>query len=319
MMIEKHISALLYRYQCVIVPQFGAFITESISAKINELSGTIAPPKKLISFNALLKNNDGLLANHIALEEQMSFDEAMHAIENQIAQWKVDLKNQQAIYLKNIGEIVLNSEGKMVFEPIGSTNYLTSSFGLSPVLARSLHVDLPQESATEVTAETKIIPMESKRRPQWIGYAAAFVIGLGVLGGAYQYQRDYQEYLEQSLVVEKEVQSKVQEKIQQATFYIEAPQIIESTKEVIQQATVANQVRKPYHIVAGAFRTDAKAQILAEELKAKGFANATYLKKNGPGMRNVIYNSYSTAEEAQKELQKIVDSVNKDAWIYVEN
>src|SRR5690554_7394832 len=31
MMIEKHISALLYRYQCVMVPGFGAFITETRS------------------------------------------------------------------------------------------------------------------------------------------------------------------------------------------------------------------------------------------------------------------------------------------------
>lgn len=324
MMIEKHISALLYRYQCVIVPNFGAFITESISAKINELSGTMAPPKKLISFNSLLKNNDGLLANHIALQEQISFDQAMLAIENQVMQWKNDLMNQQAIYLKNVGEINLSAEGKMIFEPIGSTNYLTSSFGLSPVLAKSIAKEIVKEMphlAEKQEEVTKVIPMQPvqrKRRPQWIGYAAAVVLGLGVLGGAFQYQMDYQDYLEQSLAVEKEVQSKVQEKIQQATFYIEAPEIIETTKEVIKQSTEL-KVKKSYHIVAGAFRSDAKAQLLADELKAKGFEHATYIKKEGPGMRNVVYNSYATAEEAQIELQKIVDIVNKDAWIFVEN
>ena len=324
MIIEKHISALLYRYQCVIVPNFGAFITESIPAKINELSGTIAPPKKLILFNSLLKNNDGLLANHIALEEQVSFDKAMSLIEEQIIIWNDELSSHKAIYLKNIGEICLNTEGKHIFEPIGSTNYLTSSFGLSPVLAKSFertNTTSSNTSETVVKENSKVIPMPvstRKRRPNWIGYAASFVLGLGILGSVYQYHMDYQYFLEQSLAVEKEVQNKVNEQLQQATFYIKAPEIIETTKEVIEEVTEV-KVKKSYHIIAGAFRTDAKAEILAEELKAKGFENATYLKKEGPGMRNVVYNSYATAEEAQIELQKIVDSVNKDAWIFIEN
>lgn len=321
-MIEQHISALLYRYQCVIVPNFGAFITESISAKINELSGTIAPPKKLILFNTILKNNDGLLANHIALEEQVSFDQAMLAIEQQVNQWLLELKAGHAIYLKNIGELNFNEEGKIIFEPIGSTNYLTSSFGLSPVLAKAITKE--NQTLKEVIEEPAITPKvvsihsKRKRRPQWIGYAAACVLGIGTLGGVYQYQMDYQNYLEQSLAVEREVQAKVQQELQQATFYIQAPQIIEKTTEVIQQAT-EQKIKKSYHIVAGAFRSDAKAQILADELKTKGFEHATYLKKDGPGMRNVVYNSFATAEEAQVELQKIIEDVNKDAWIFIEN
>jgi hypothetical protein len=58
MNIEPYIAQLLYRYQCVTVPGFGAFLTE-----INRLSGLKSihfSPKKMISFNANLKNNDGL-------------------------------------------------------------------------------------------------------------------------------------------------------------------------------------------------------------------------------------------------------------------
>jgi hypothetical protein len=43
--------------------------------ELNRQSGLKAqihfPPKKMISFNANLKNNDGLLANHIAQSENL--------------------------------------------------------------------------------------------------------------------------------------------------------------------------------------------------------------------------------------------------------
>lgn len=310
MMIEKHISALLYRYQCVIVPNFGAFITESVSAKINDLSGTIAPPKKLLSFNSLLKTNDGLLANHIALEEQISYDEAKHLIDLQVQKWTADLKSNQEIYLKNIGEIKLNIEGKMIFEPLGSTNYLTSSFGLSPIVAKIV------EQSTSIEKQKTIVYPKSRSK-QWMGYAAGFLLCAGLLGSVYQYQKEYRYYTNQSLAVEREVQEKVQQELQQATFYIKAPEIIETSQEIIEKAITP--ASKPYHIVAGAFRTEAKAKILTEELKKKGYPNATYISKSPKGMKNVVYNSYETAEVAQKELQRIISTVNKDAWIFIEN
>src|SRR5690606_6560566 len=108
MMIEKHISALLYRYQCVTVPGFGAFITETVSARYNETSNTFAPPKKTILFNSLLQQNDGLLANHIALEERISFNDAVALIQEQIAAWKANLNSKDVVYLKNIGELFLS-------------------------------------------------------------------------------------------------------------------------------------------------------------------------------------------------------------------
>jgi hypothetical protein len=44
MKIEKYISALLYRYQCVTVPGFGAFLTEWQSAQVIEGQHSFIPP-----------------------------------------------------------------------------------------------------------------------------------------------------------------------------------------------------------------------------------------------------------------------------------
>lgn len=310
MIIEKHISALLYRYQCVTVPGFGAFITETVSARYNETSNTFAPPKKTILFNSLLQQNDGLLANHIALEEQISFNEAVVLIQDQISLWKEELGNKKVVYLKNIGELSLNSEQKIQFEPVGSTNYLTSSFGLTAVMATAL--------TREQQTETKVIELatatKNKPRLQWMRYAAAVVAAVGLYSSVSTYQ-EYEVYQQKKLAVEKDVQNQIEQKLQQATFVIEAPTVI---KEKIAEVT-AKTAQKPFHIVAGAFKTEAKAQILTNELKSKGYVNAKYLTTSKHNMRPVVYNSYATQEEAQADLRQIHEKVNKDAWIFIEN
>lgn len=292
------------------VPGFGAFITETISARLNEKSGAFTPPKKTILFNSLLQQNDGLLANHIALEENISFKQALDLIQKQVAKWKMALKRKETIYLKNIGELSYNSDQKIIFEPIGSTNYLTSSFGLSAVQASII-------SKTE--EQTKVVQLpKTNRQPnlQWLRYASIVIAAIGIYNSYTTYQ-EYEIYQELKLAVEKDVQTQVEQKLQQATFVIEAPKVVKKKiTEAITEDATSNP--KPFHIVAGAFKTEAKAQLLTDELKAKGYVNAKYLSKSKHHMRHVVYNSYATQEEARKDLRLIHEKVNQDAWIYVE-
>ena len=109
MLIEKHISDLLYRYQCVTVPGFGAFLTETVSAHVTGSASSFFPPKKVVSFNANVKNNDGLLANHVALQEKMSYELAVIKIGDVVNEWTYLLQNRNRVVLKNIGEISVNN------------------------------------------------------------------------------------------------------------------------------------------------------------------------------------------------------------------
>ena len=51
MKISTYIFELLQSHDCVIVPNFGAFVTRNISAKISSDGSRIFPPNKEISFN----------------------------------------------------------------------------------------------------------------------------------------------------------------------------------------------------------------------------------------------------------------------------
>lgn len=320
MKIEVYISQLLYRYQCVTVPGFGAFLTETQSAKLNESTNSFFPPKKLVAFNSHLKNNDGLLANHIANSEKTSYGFAVSAIAFEVASWKKSLEEGGTIYLKNIGEIRLNTENNIIFTPNDQSNYLTSSFGLSPFVSPIVKKELFEKKLEQISEKDAISLYENEDRKAtnpYLKYAAILVLGLGITGsiGYPLYQNQIES---KTLVVESAVQKKVQNKIQEATFFIQNP--LPAVTLAVDSAKVeAVEVKTmPYHIMAGAFRSQQNAKKAYDQLIKDGY-EARMLDENKHGLFPVLYGSYATMAEAEKAQKEIQKGENPQAWILVEN
>jgi hypothetical protein len=312
MMIEKYISALLYRYQCVSVPGFGAFLTETVSAAIDIDSNTFYPPKKLISFNANLKNNDGLLANHIALHEKISYNEAVSNIELVVSSWHTALAGNEKLALKNIGELAYNNEGSLVFYPDTPVNYLMSSFGLGTFNSPTVRREELKAQVEKLEEKAPVIfTPERKQSYSYLKYAAFFATALFVGGVSFKMYHD-REINAQTLLVEQSVQAKVQNKIQEATFFIENP--LPAVKLTVKE----DNALLYYHIVASAFKSKANADKEVLNLKAKGF-NAKRLEKNDFGLYPVLYGSYANFEEAHKSMNEIHKKYNKEAWLLVKD
>lgn len=314
MNIESYIAQLLYRYQCVTVPGFGAFLTEIQSAQLIESSNSFFPPKKMISFNAYLKNNDGLLANHIAQAEKTSYEYAISAIQYEVFNWKKALQENGLFSIKNVGNFSLNADKNLVFTPYDQTNYLTNSFGLSafvsPMVKRELFEQkiIALESNIEENDVIQLLP-ERKRANVYLKYAAIFVLGLGLIG-AVAYPVYQQQIANETIIVEQSVQKQVQNKIQEATFFIETP---------IPAVTLAvKESKMSYHIMAGAFRDENNAQKKFEQLSSQGF-KARRIPQNKYGLFPVLYGSYATFAEADKAKQEIRNTINPDAWVLVES
>jgi len=313
MLIEKHISDLLYRYQCVTVPGFGAFLTETVSAHITGSASSFFPPKKVVSFNANVKNNDGLLANHVALQEKMSYELAVIKIGDVVNEWTYLLQNRNRVVLKNIGEISVNNEMNWVFEPVNTINYLTDSFGLTPFVSPEITREVLKQEVEALEEKAPIIfTPERKKDYSYLKYAAVFVVMLGA--GGFGYKTYYDQQIEtKTLAVQKNVQEKVQQQIQQATFLISAP--VEAV-----ELTVATPVEEkmPYHLVAGAYRSEENANKAIAELKAAGFENAKMLPMNKHNLYPVVYLSFKTLGEAQIERKNIQKTHNAEAWLMIE-
>ncbi|MCC9042194.1 SPOR domain-containing protein [Myroides sp. M-43] len=314
MKIEKYISALLYRYQCVIIPGFGALLTEIKSSYYSEEKLCFFPPQKSLSFNVNIKHNDGLLANHIATEESISYDEAVLLIKTEVNRWNLELTNIGRLSLTSIGVFQSNNEGNLVFEPIINSNYLTTSFGLSTVDANMI-----TRTPIVPLIETVAVPVAKKNKVfTYLKYAA--VIAIFASTASVLVNNGYEAYLnDQSYIVEKNVQAKVQGKIQQATFIIEPAATtisIPVKEEVIEEAPVINNT--PYHIIACAFRAERTSEAEALKLRQKGFENAVALPRTKYGVYPVSYGGHATQNQAQTEMRKIHNTINIDAWILVQ-
>ncbi|MDG2194997.1 MAG: SPOR domain-containing protein [Polaribacter sp.] len=299
MTLANYINDLLYRYDCVVIPDFGGFVTNVVSAKVNQFSHTFYPPTKQITFNSLLKNNDGLLANYIASSENVSFEKAVEIISSTVKTWQQQLQNESLLVGK-IGSLSLNKEQQLVFEPNQTTNYLTASFGLSsfssPTVKRLEYNKQGQQVAP--------IASTSKKAATIFKYAAtvAVVLTLGTIGwNANNQQQQKESYAQQ--------QKAVEQKIQSATFVISNP--LPTIK-----LNVTKTAAKGFHIVAGAFQFPENAEKKLHQLKAKGF-DAKVLGKNKWNLTQVAYTSFSTRAEAFKNLNTIRKEHSKDAWLLV--
>ena len=313
MQIEKHISDLLYRYQCVTVPGFGAFLTETVSAHVTGSASSFFPPKKVVSFNANVKNNDGLLANHVALQEKMSYELAVIKIGDVVNEWTYLLQNHNRVVLKNIGEISVNNEMNWVFEPANTVNYLTDSFGLTPFVSPEITREVLKQEVEALEEKAPIIfTPERKRDYSYLKYAAIFVVMLGA--GGFGYKTYYDQQIEtKTLAVQKNVQEKVQQQIQEATFVISAP------VEAVELSVAAPVEEKmPYHLVAGAYRSEVNANKAIAELKAAGFENAKMLPINKHNLYPVVYGSFKNLNDAQTERKNIQKTHNAEAWLLIE-
>lgn len=319
MVVEHYISELLYRYNCVVVPNFGAFLTQRTSARINDITNTFFAPTKSISFNEQLVSNDGLLVSYIAEAEKASFEEILSRIETLTKKWKERLNAGEKLSLKNIGLLWNNAENKVQFQPYYEVNYLTSSFGLSSFKSIPVTREVLKEEVEALEEKIPFIISPEKReqanfRP-YLKYAA--IILLAISAGFTGYQV-FNNGLQSQQVVREDVKKEVDRQIQEATFFntkpLELPTV--NVNAVSTSKAKINNAAK-HHIVAGAFRVKANADRKIESLQNKGY-KAAYYGTNAYGLHMVTYDRFTDPKEALSELRRIKRTESKDAWLLSE-
>ncbi|PQJ80433.1 SPOR domain-containing protein [Polaribacter porphyrae] len=299
MILANYINDLLYRYDCVIVPDFGGFVTNKKGAILNESTHTFYPPSKQITFNSHLKVSDGLLANYIASSENISFEKASTAISLSVIKWQNEIQRKPLV-IGNIGVLTLNENRQITFEPNHKVNYLSESFGLANVES-----SLITRKETIVKPLIPVLEKEPKKGiPAFIKYAAtaAILLTLGFAGNdAYQNNKQKTLLANQEKALEK--------KIQAATFVISNPL---PTIEL----NVTQKVAKSFHVVAGAFQFKENAEKKVKQLKKMGY-DASILGVNKWGLTEVTFASYADKNDAINNLYRIQKTVSKDAWLLV--
>ena len=129
-MITNYLKELLNDNECVIIPEFGAFISKRHSATIDYASHRFLPPYKEIVFNNKLTNNDEILVDFISKKENISQEDSLNKIKNFVNQAAAILDVNKEYVLEGLGKI-RKFGNDFVFEVSHSENLLGDSFGLT--------------------------------------------------------------------------------------------------------------------------------------------------------------------------------------------
>ena len=308
MQLATYIKDLLYRYECVIIPGFGAFLTQHQSARIETITNTFYPPRKVITFNRQLQTNDGLLANYVASVENCSYETALLKIRNFAGKLSLQLSTREVVSLKNIGEFFLNEENSVQFSPSNKENFNSSSFGLNTFSSSQISREVYEEvSKSEINPSPLLFTPDKKETIPYLRYAAIALIAISISG--FGGLKIYEGQVKNSNFVERQkANTLLENQIQEATFVIENPL-------PALNLTLPKQTGN-YHIIAGAFRIEENATKKLNQLLEKGYS-AKAIGANKYGLHMVVYSSYENRRDAYKNLRKVKNTENKDAWILV--
>ena len=299
MTIFKEIYDLLHNNDCVIVPEFGAFVLKSHSAYIKD--DAFYPPKKIISFNAMLDENDGLLVKHLTASRKVSYKKALKIINDEAQSLKNSLSVDKKIKIDPLGDIELSSENKLVFYPNESINFDSNSFGLKsfskqPIL-KSVKKGVPSKTESTITPVLR--------------YAAIFI---ALISFSYFGYFNYSNYLDNERIKNIAIaQDQILQNVQAATFNIgELPTI--SLKVT---APIENTNKIYFSVIAGSFRSKINAEKHLNHLISKGF-KASYTAINPRGLFRVAYARLDSRKKAYSLIAEIKEN-GEDAWLLIED
>ena len=304
MQLSKAITSLLYQHDCVTIPDFGSFIVKESSAKYVEAENKFYPPGRYISFNPIIKSNDGLLANYISSKKSITYNEALRKISLKVLKWKKIL-SQDTLYIQGIGEFILNDSENLVFTADKNSNFSKESFGLRPLKVQTISSSvltynqntLKKYNSLNNQKKTLSLPIPLRN-------AAIFIF---LLAGAYFVDLYYKESVFKNEIEQNKIERQNSiARLEKATFNLgEIPPLTVN----IERKTTQN-----FHIIAGAFSSSMNADKLVSGLINKGYKSKKF-PKNNDGLIRVTFGSFNTKEDAVIALRSIRDSENRYAWI----
>lgn len=311
--IEYYISQLLYKNDCVIVMNFGGFVCSSISANLNKKTGILTPPNKSILFNPQLKDNDGLLINHIAQSEGISQEDSKINLLKFVEQSLKNLNKFKSCRFEEIGLFTLNSDKNIIFTQDLKTNYNLNAFGFQDIINNKI----TRDNSEIIEESLKLIKKKNNFTTKRLLKAAAIIIPLIGISFLSITQEDrinniYTQIANVSPISFKKdnvsvlkdqgnKEIKIKQEIQ--------PEIINNeVSQVFKEVIIPSQ---KFYIIAGAFSVEKNANKLKNRLKSWNY-NSSIIKNDK--MMRVSYDSFDSKEQALILLSKIRKE-NPQAWI----
>ena len=338
--VEHYISELLFLHDCVILPNFGGFVGNLQSAKLNKITGILSPPSKQILFNSNLKTNDGLLITHISNQENIELDLAKNKVADFATQISANLYSSKVLRFDKIGLFTLGKEGNVIFLQDSTNNYSLDAFGMKST--RNKTISRANEVERKVVSAIQNIRTQN-RAPRAFLRAAAVIIPLVALSylGISQQERINNVYAQMATLnpfftpdvftpvtiinTDKIIDLGIQDGNTLNNQHKDAIDWENIAKELDEKELTTNKKSNPnnktkiitsykenhYYIIAGAFAEQKNAHKMIAKLNRWNY-NPEIVE--GGNLMRVSYNSFTNKEDAILALKEIRQE-NPSAWL----
>ena len=308
--VEHYISELLFLHDCVILPNFGGFVGNPQSAKLNKTTEMLSPPSKQILFNSNLKTNDGLIITHISSQEGITQEIAKNEVENYATKIANKLIESKVLRIDKIGLFTQGKEGNIIFLQDSVNNYSLDSFGMKVTHNKAVFRETIIEE--KVTATIQTIRTQ-RNNPKAFLRAAAVIIPLIALSYITITQQDkinnvYTQMASLNPFENNIIAEQITAVIPVVKIEVEVTPIVEIIEEEVAPIIIPKQT---YYIIAGAFAEQKNADKMIAKLKRWNY-NTEIVP--GGNLLRVSYNSFSNKEDALVALYKIKED-NSAAWL----
>ena len=349
--VQNHIKELLFEQDCVVIPDFGGFVTNFDCAKINSTKRFIAPPQKWLAFNALLKNDDGLLSNYIAKEENISTSQATLKVKTFVENTRRYLRSDHTYVIEGLGIFSQNDEEKIQFQPKQTNNFYSESYGMENIFLKksaSLKNELQVIQKPTYISNTTIqqVFATDDREPMaefleeeegylhqkgYFSRVLPYIYGIfgSVLLISAIYLYDNQKanlsslnpFQSQSIaqpttkLIAKELVGIEPIKIENE--FVSKPIVATAIERKVETKNTIFESNKRFFIITGSFGSKNNAKKLLNTLKNKGFEEAEIIyPKRNEKLIKVSAGGFTNESEADKQSRKVADSMNQTTWIY---
>lgn len=317
---ENYIKELLFQHDCVIIPDFGGFVANIQSAKINQTQNSFSPPYKEISFNRDLKHNDGLLIGYVSRAKNIGFVDAKRLVDSFVKNLNIKLNKGKKVVIEDVGVLQMDKEKNIQFEPSNTINFLLDSYGLGHFNFDPLEEYDVTKRIQKKFEERSPASLSRRRTLRRLAIAIPVAVALVLIPlktNMLDFNADISSLnpFSKTEQVQPKTESTVSEKPIIEKTDIKKPVAIEETEKTaetpaktIAKQSPVSQPEKPvadlqYYIIAGSFLSENNAHSMKNQLTGQGFDPIVFKANND--FYRVGIKGYSSIDLAIKEMREM--------------
>ncbi len=319
----KHIEHLLLKHDCVVLPHFGGFVTQTLPARWVEDENLFLPPVRTVRFNPDLQADDGLLTRSMMHVHRCSELRAARMVTDMVNRLTQTLLENGSCDCGSIGVFTQDEEGNISFSPCQAGTVCPSYYGLDacrfPLLEQlptlQPEKETPAPTVPFISQDEKHIIIRLNRKAVNVCTTVAAAVMLFFMLATTAHNTDVvpasSDAQSASLYIPGKFTPPVLEVVPETVQTVVDTLAVEQVTEVVEapvQAEVVEEVEATpeasgYCVVLASAIPMKNATAYAADLTERGMQNVRVHKSGS--MTRVIMDGFSTEAEAYTAASRL--------------